>query len=117
MSAKLTVILYIFVCLYAGLALTLLPWAHPLGIGDWGDNYFLLLAAKKIGWQGLPRVIASGWVRGAVTGIGLLNLWLASWEIVHLRRTLRAINASQSKRDSDAASAESATARVPNHER
>ena len=36
------------------------------GISDWGNNYFLLYAARKTGIQGLQAVVASGWVRGAV---------------------------------------------------
>ncbi len=80
-------------CLEVGLALTLLPWLHPFGLGDWGDNYFLLLAAQKVGLQSLPRVVSSGWVRGAVTGVGLLNLAMAGWEIFHFRQTIRTINA------------------------
>jgi hypothetical protein len=98
MSAKLTVIFYIILCLEVGLALTFLPWIHvfpilpSFGLGDWGDNYFLLYAAQKTGLQGLQPIIASGWVRGAVTGLGLLNLGIASWEITHFRQTVRALS-------------------------
>jgi hypothetical protein len=98
MSAKLTVIFYIILCLEVGLALTFLPWIHVLpflpsfGMGDWGDNYFLLYAAQKTGLQGLQPIIASGWVRGAVTGLGLLNLGIAFWETMHFRQTVRALS-------------------------
>ena len=98
MSAKLTVVFYIILCLEVGLMLTFLPWIHviPLlptfGLGDWGQNYFLLYAAQKTGLQGLRPIIASGWVRGAVTGLGLLNLSIAFWEISHFRQTVRALS-------------------------
>jgi hypothetical protein len=58
-------------------------------MGDWGDNYFLVFAAQKIGFVGLQRAVASGWVRGAVTGLGLLNLAMAFWEMFHFRETVR----------------------------
>jgi hypothetical protein len=95
MSSKLTVIFYIILCLEAGIVLTLLPWVHPFGMGDWGDNYFLLYASQKIGLQGLQNAVSSGWVRGAVTGLGILNLAMAFWEIAHFRQTVRSLQAQE----------------------
>jgi hypothetical protein len=89
MASRLTVIFYIILCLEAGVFLTVLPWWQPWGMGDWGDNFFLVYAAQKIGFVGLQRAVASGWVRGAVTGLGLLNLAMAFWEIFHFRETVR----------------------------
>ncbi|MEJ7615641.1 MAG: hypothetical protein WKF30_01400 [Pyrinomonadaceae bacterium] len=91
MSARLTVIFFILLCLEAGVVLTLLPWVHPFGLSDWGDNFFLLYAAHKTGVQGLQQAISSGWVRGAVTGLGLVNIAIAVWEAVHFRQTVRAL--------------------------
>jgi hypothetical protein len=93
MSAKLSVIFYIILCLEIGLVLTLLPWIPQgfLGLSDWGNNYFLLYAARKTGFYGLQSVVASGWVRGAVTGLGILNLGMAFWEIFHFKQTLNAL--------------------------
>ncbi|HEY1404213.1 MAG TPA: hypothetical protein VGB05_08815 [Pyrinomonadaceae bacterium] len=91
MSARLTVILYIILCLKAGIVLTFLPWVHPFGLSDWGDNFFLVYTVQKTGLYGLQQTIASGWVRGAVTGLGLVNFALAFWEIAHFRRTARAL--------------------------
>ncbi len=93
MSAKLSVIFYIVLCLEIGIVLTLLPWIPHgfLGLSDWGNNYFLLYAARKTGFYGLQSVVASGWVRGAVTGLGILNLGMAFWEIFHFRQTLNAL--------------------------
>lgn len=91
MAAKLSVIFYILLCLEVGIVLTVLPWYSPFGLGDWGSNYFLLYAAHKTGLQGLQHAVSSGWFRGAVTGIGLLNLSVAVWEIVHFKRTVRAL--------------------------
>jgi hypothetical protein len=91
MAAKLSVIFYIVLCLEVGIVLTLLPWYSPFGLSDWGDNFFLLYAAQHAGLQGLQHAVASGWVRGAVTGLGLLNLGIAVWEIAHFRQTVRAL--------------------------
>src|SRR5919205_636485 len=97
MSAKLTVIFYIILCLEVGIVLTLLPWYAPFGLSDWGDNFFLLYAAQKTGLQGLQHAVASGWVRGAVSGLGLLNLGIAVWEILHFRQTVQALQSTPVK--------------------
>lgn len=91
MSSKLTVLFYIILCLEVGIVLTFLPWFHPFGLSDWADNFFLVYAANKTGLRGLQQAISSGWVRGAVTGLGVLNLLIAFWEITHFRQTVRAL--------------------------
>jgi hypothetical protein len=93
MSAKLSVIFYIILCFEIGIFLTVLPWwpQGMWGLSDWGNNYFLLYAARKTGYQSLQTVVASGWVRGAVTGVGLLNLGIAFWEIFNFKQTVRAL--------------------------
>jgi hypothetical protein len=108
MASRLTVIFYILLCLEAGIFLTLLPWWQPWGMGDWGDNFFLVMAAQKTGLIGLQRAVASGWVRGAVTGLGLLNLSMAFWEIFHFRQTVRRLQSA------DAADAAAANVRQAN---
>jgi hypothetical protein len=97
MSAKLSVIFYIVLCFEIGLILTLLPWVPQgtLGIlSDWGNNYFLLYAARKTGSYTLQSVVASGWVRGAVSGVGILNIGIAFWEIFHFKQSVRALQGS-----------------------
>jgi hypothetical protein len=121
MSAKLSVIFYIILCLEIGIVLTLLPWIPQgfLGLSDWGNNYFLLYAARKTGFYGLQSVVASGWVRGAVTGLGILNLGMAFWEIFHFRQTLNALRGSTAPpvvSQKDAAPPAKAN-HLPDHER
>ena len=101
MSAKLSVIFYIILCLEIGIFLTVAPWwPHGMwGISDWGNNYFLLYAARKTGSQGLQAVVASGWVRGAVSGVGILNLGIAFWEIFNFKRTVTALQNETSARN------------------
>jgi hypothetical protein len=115
MSAKLSVIFYIILCFEIGLILTLLPWVPQgtLGIlSDWGNNYFLLYAAHKTGLYGLQSVVASGWVRGAVSGVGVLNIGIAFWEIFHFGQSVRALQGSASPRSS---SSRNAAQEEPNH--
>jgi hypothetical protein len=94
MSSRLSVIFYIILCLEIGIVLTILPWVPHgwLGLSDWGNNYFLLLASHKAGY-GVQRFVASGWVRGAVSGIGILNLGMGVWELINFRQTVRALDA------------------------
>jgi len=129
MSAKLSVIFYIILCLEIGIVLTLLPWVPQgtLGLSDWGNNYFLLYAARKTGLQVIQTVVASGWMRGAVTGVGLLNIGIAFWEIFHFRQTVRALQetseplGSGKNHDAPEQSIRTATANapadLPHHER
>src|SRR5439155_1976615 len=97
MSARLSVIFYIILCFEIGIVLTVLPWVPHgwLGLSDWGNNYFLLLAAHKVGY-GVQRFVSSGWVRGAVSGIGVLNIVIGFWELFHFRRTERALDEAES---------------------
>src|SRR5688500_902170 len=94
MASRLTVIFYIVLCLEAGIVLTVVPWMQVFGMGDWGDNYLLLYASQKIGLEGLQQAVGSGWVRGAVTGLGLLNLAMAFWEMAHFNETVRKLQGS-----------------------
>ena len=49
--------------LEVGLLLAVLPWS-----GFWDSNYF------GAAWPGLHRVMTNNYVRGAVTGLGVVNL-------------------------------------------
>jgi hypothetical protein len=95
MASRLSVIFYILLCLEVGVVLTVLPWYHPFGLSDWADNYFLLYAAQRTGLRSLQHAVSSGWFRGAVTGLGVINLGMAFWEMLHFRQTVRALEGSQ----------------------
>lgn len=119
MSAKLSVIFYIVLCLEIGIVLTLLPWIPQgtLGLSDWGNNYFLLYAARKTGLYGIQTVVASGWIRGAVTGFGLLNIGIAFWEIFHFRQTVRTLQENTEPRSSNDAAQPANASHLSDHER
>ncbi len=78
MVARLTVILFILVCLEAGILLTLLPW-----LSDWGNNFLLIFFVDNTGLTFVESIVDSTWFRGAVTGLGVFNLLVAFWEIAH----------------------------------
>ncbi|HEY0405648.1 MAG TPA: hypothetical protein VGC89_07960 [Pyrinomonadaceae bacterium] len=88
MASRLSVIFFIVLCLEVGIVLTFLPWVHPFNLNDWADNYLLLYASRKTGMMSLQHAMSSGWVRGAVSGLGLLNLFMAFWEIAHFNQTV-----------------------------
>ena len=76
MSRPLT-ILYILFCFELGVFLFVLPW-----ISLWSRNYFV----AQYPW--VSSLALNYFVRGAVSGIGLADIWLAIYELWRLRRQL-----------------------------
>ncbi len=67
--------LYVIIRIYIGIIVLVLPWYAPL----WADNQLL---------NRYPQVasfLMYGAVRGVVSGLGLLNLWIAVTEALHFR--------------------------------
>jgi hypothetical protein len=89
MINRLTLILFIILCLEAGLTLTLLPWISFGSVNDWGNNFLLNYISQLTDLPALRQFIASGWIRGAVTALGLVNLFIAFWEIAHFNQSLQ----------------------------
>lgn len=56
--------------------------------GDWTDNFFLTYLVNQTGVETIKSVIASGWFRGAITGLGVFNLFLAFWEIANFQQSV-----------------------------
>lgn len=88
MVSRLTVVFLILLCFLMGMFLTLLPWFKLNGFGEWGDNYLLAYVSEKAGIPLLRSAVSSNWVRGAVTGLGILNLFIAFWEIAHFKESV-----------------------------
>ena len=86
MSAKLTIVFFILICFEIGALLVILPW---LDYPSWTENYLLIAAVDKLQYNWLATVIKSGYLRGAVTGLGLLNITLGLWEIINFKNTVR----------------------------
>lgn len=86
MVEKLTVIFFIILCLLLGFYLILSPWDTLFG--RWDENYLLVLVSEGAGLPVLQRTVTSNWFRGAVTGLGVLNLVIAFWEIANFERSV-----------------------------
>lgn len=87
MVERLTVIFFILLCLLLGAYLILSPWDALFG--PWGENYLLVFLSDRAGAPVLQRAVASTWFRGAVTALGVLNLIIAFWEIIHFNQSVR----------------------------
>jgi hypothetical protein len=57
-------LLYVAFFLEVGLLLVVLPWS-----GFWERNYFAM------SWPALRELLTNNFIRGAVTGLGLVNLY------------------------------------------
>ena len=66
--------LRVIVRLYLGLLVVALPWTHL-----WDENHLFSLV-PQIAW-----LAASGVVRGIVSGLGLLNIWIAVSDAIEYR--------------------------------
>jgi hypothetical protein len=86
MSIRLTLVFFILICFEIGILLVLLPWVPS---PSWSENYLLVLAADKMHWPWLALAMKSGYARGAVSGLGLLNILLGVWEIANFKKTAR----------------------------
>jgi hypothetical protein len=70
--------LFTLLYLEVGVLLVLIPWSSV-----WNRNYFVLHTP----W--MAAVAKNYFVRGAVSGIGLADVWLAAYELWRLRRRVR----------------------------
>ena len=70
-------VLYLLYCVEAGIFLLLVPWSIL-----WTHSYFAQMAA-------LREVLLSGFVRGAVSGVGLLHLIVGATDFLAFCRAVR----------------------------
>jgi hypothetical protein len=75
---KFSAVVLILLCVEIGLFLLVIPWTEY-----WDRNY---LATLVPAWR---RYWMNPYVRGAVSGLGMVNLWLSLAEIFGLRRFVR----------------------------
>lgn len=69
---RITVLMFVFVCATAGVLLIIIPW-RP----EWTDNHLLL------GYPDLRVFITNPFVRGLVSGLGILDVWIGFSEAIH----------------------------------
>jgi hypothetical protein len=93
MVERLTVVFFIILCILLGVYLILAPWDALFG--PWGENYLLVFLSDKTGAPVIARAVASNWFRGAVTGLGVLNLLIAFWEIGHFNQSVKMLQGAE----------------------
>ncbi len=71
-------ILYILYSLEVGIFLLFLPWLRI-----WENNYLVYLYPK------LHPIVANSFFKGAVLGLGIVNILIGLQEIAHLRTKSR----------------------------
>lgn len=86
MSAKITVIVYILICFEVGILLLILPWTQY-----WEDNVFLYFITGKLNAAWIPTFLTSGYVRGAVTGLGVLNILAGLRDAIKFRESVKGL--------------------------
>ena len=70
--------LYVLYCFEAGIFLLVFPWMRM-----WDQNSLLSY------YPCLRGVFLNDFFRGAVSGLGMANLILGSWELAHFHRYFR----------------------------
>lgn len=73
-ARRLGVFLFVFTSLLLGIGLTILPWTQR-----WTDNPFLVQHLE------LRAFALLGFVRGLVSGLGIVNLWMGIAEGIRYR--------------------------------
>jgi hypothetical protein len=76
---KLAALVYIVFCFEVGVFLVLFPWIEP-----WHNNFFSELGGR---WH---LIWNSPFLRGAVSGLGLIDIGISLSELLRLRRFVRA---------------------------
>jgi hypothetical protein len=70
---RLSMVIQVLFCIELGLLLAVLPWYGPV----WSSNYLLADHPE------IRAIIQHNFVRGVVSGLGLVDIWLGIWDAVH----------------------------------
>lgn len=71
---RLSLVIYVVFCMWLGIVMVLLPWSEL-----WFSNALLDR------WPSMRPFMHHGFVRGAISGLGVLDLWLGISEAIHYR--------------------------------
>jgi hypothetical protein len=71
---RISLVIFVMFCVELGLLLTVLPWTQV-----WTNNSLLALHPT------LKAVLQDNFVRGVITGLGLVDVWIGIWEAVHYK--------------------------------
>ena len=70
---RMSLLVLVLFCFYIGGLLAVLPWSPRY----WDQNGWLLAHPA------VQAVLGQGWVRGLVTGVGLIDIWIGVSELLH----------------------------------
>ena len=111
MSAKITVIIYILICFEVGILLLILPWYSAF----WDENFFLYYVTNKLNAAWIPTLLTSGYAKGIVTGIGVLNILAGLLDVFKFRESVAALAAMGNEETELALSDNQPTGLPPQH--
>jgi hypothetical protein len=72
---RLSLFVLVLFCVYLGVLVTVLPWWTRI----WDQNMFI----QARPW--LAAILHNGAVRGIISGLGMLDIWIGISEAVHYR--------------------------------
>ena len=72
---RMSLAVLVLFCIYLGALVAVLPWWSRV----WDENPFFFAH------PGLNAFLHLGWVRGLISGVGLLDVWIGISEAVHYR--------------------------------
>jgi hypothetical protein len=72
---RMSLIVLVLFCFYIGGLLTILPWSPR-----YFDSNAWLLAHPTVG-----NFLGKSWMRGVLSGIGLIDIWIGVSELLHYR--------------------------------
>ena len=78
---KASALLYVILCFQLGTFLLVFPWFDHY----WVNSYFSNVGFSVFG-QEWEKIWDSSWFRGAVSGLGLVNIFISFIEVFRLRR-------------------------------
>jgi hypothetical protein len=87
---KLVGMLFVILCFEVGIFLIAYPWSHY-----WNSNYFSWLSP---GWR---ELWVNPFFRGAVSGLGLVNLYLSVMEVFRLQELSAALRKAERRLEED----------------
>ena len=72
---RMSLLVLVLFCFYIGGLLAALPWLPRY----WDQNGWLMVHPA------VQAVLARGWMRGLVSGVGLIDIWIGVSELLHYR--------------------------------
>jgi hypothetical protein len=72
---RMSLVVFVLFCFYIGGILTVLPWNQRY----WDQNGWLMAHPA------LDALAIRGWMRGLISGVGLVDVWIGISELIHYR--------------------------------